>query len=698
MARQAYNANFLRTALTDYFNTVGAQASRDTTTKDANSTASFKAVYGSGSQVTYDARGQSYFTTDVTWRRATATLRFNLTATPAANVNLFIVGGYGVAINTSGHLLLGSQDSGIIPSLNTWHTLEVITDRDWRGANKPSLLCRLDGGTAFQLDNDSLTIMATTPLWIGDNGSKVTGPACTIYYNHLSVVIDDSTTTRAAWLNNAKVEQDSRVPIANGANNDFTGVGDTTNKYANVDESPSNSLTDYNYGGAWSLTKKQGYTFTSVTYTPDTPRSFTVHNVFKAGDGLYNNSSFLHLVRDNSVDYTYSVSLAVSPSVFLESFIGYDARPGDSSDLTSTILNNVEGGMGLTSLTPNSGKSTFVTKAPATSDGPTYNSQWTSTGANKYGVLNDANTATYISSTTLDDKQSFGITFSPTPANVLTDIVSCYYQATNSNNSGSSNGFKVGCRIGGVDYLTDTEISIGAGSFRGSGWQSATPALRWGGSGLNPATGTYWTQSDITNAEWYVQHTTVAGTGIDINEFYIYPQVAASPINTATFMVVNSGDAPTTNGAVPTCALTGTVTASITEADIVTGGKTIILTLTNDTWVASGATFDAQRQNIINGIDSAQSEGTGWDAVVKAGLAVTAVVRTSDTVVTVTLSAFASYDITAQETITATIPATARTLGASLVASPTFTVDPVGGGTTTQPQIFMNPNSFMGPL
>ena len=34
-------------------------------------------------------------------------------------------------------------------------------------------------------------------------------------------------------------------------------------------------------------------------------------------------------------------------------------------------------------------------------------------------------------------------------------------------------------------------------------------------------------------------------------------------------------------------AVTGTATASITEADIVTGGKTIIITLTGTTWIAS---------------------------------------------------------------------------------------------------------------
>lgn len=131
-------------------------------------------------------------------------------------------------------------------------------------------------------------------------------------------------------------------------------------------------------------------------------------------------------------------------------------------------------------------------------------------------------------------------------------------------------------------------------------------------------------------------------------------------------------------------AISGTATASITEADVVAGGKTIIITLTNDTWVTTGATFDGQRQNIIDGIDSAQSEGTGWDAVVKAGEVVGSVVRTSDTVVTVTLSAFATYNITATETITVTVPGTAVTGGVDIVGSPTFTVSASGGGVIQQ--------------
>jgi hypothetical protein len=62
---------------------------------------------------------------------------------------------------------------------------------------------------------------------------------------------------------------------------------------------------------------------------------------------------------------------------------------------------------------------------------------------------------------------------------------------------------------------------------------------------------------------------------------------------------------------------------------------------------------------------------------VKAGLTYADVTRNSDTVVTVTLPAFAGYEITATETITATIPATAVSGGSAIVAAPTFDVTAV---------------------
>ena len=131
-----------------------------------------------------------------------------------------------------------------------------------------------------------------------------------------------------------------------------------------------------------------------------------------------------------------------------------------------------------------------------------------------------------------------------------------------------------------------------------------------------------------------------------------------------------------------TAAITGTATAAISETDIVAGGKTVIITLAYDTWVTTGATFDAQRQNIINGMDSQQSELLGWDNTVKALQGVAGVVRTSDTVVTVTLDAQLTYDITVTETITVTVPSTAVTRATAIIGTPTFNITATGVANT----------------
>lgn len=176
---------------------------------------------------------------------------------------------------------------------------------------------------------------------------------------------------------------------------------------------------------------------------------------------------------------------------------------------------------------------------------------------------------------------------------------------------------------------------------------------------------------------------TAAGRMVDVSAGTYHMEIdtdrAAIPDYTTIIAAFKAAGAAT-----GTVAVTGTATASITEADVVTGGKTVILTLTGDTWVTTGATFDAQRQNIINGMDSAQAEATGWDAEVKAKIAVTDVVQTSSTVVTITLDAEAAYNITATETITVTVPSTATTLNAgAIVATPTFAITAMGGGVPT---------------
>lgn len=124
-----------------------------------------------------------------------------------------------------------------------------------------------------------------------------------------------------------------------------------------------------------------------------------------------------------------------------------------------------------------------------------------------------------------------------------------------------------------------------------------------------------------------------------------------------------------------TAAVTGTLDGS-TEADVRAGGKTIIITITGDTFVAAGGTFDAQRQAILDGIASDRAEAAGW-AAEEPSLGVADVVRTSNTVVTITLDALANYEITGPEKLTVTVPAAALTGAAAVVATGNPTINPL---------------------
>lgn len=126
------------------------------------------------------------------------------------------------------------------------------------------------------------------------------------------------------------------------------------------------------------------------------------------------------------------------------------------------------------------------------------------------------------------------------------------------------------------------------------------------------------------------------------------------------------------------------------EQDIRDGGRTILLTVANDTYVLG--LFDSLRQTLINGLTSDGVEATGWNAEVRDKMPVTSVVRTSSTLITVTLQAAASYDIATAETITCTVSHFLLTSfylppnpDDDIVGTPTFAITPVevrraGGG------------------
>ena len=130
-------------------------------------------------------------------------------------------------------------------------------------------------------------------------------------------------------------------------------------------------------------------------------------------------------------------------------------------------------------------------------------------------------------------------------------------------------------------------------------------------------------------------------------------------------------------GAAISAELTGTATGSITESDIVDGGMVVVLTLTGDTFVTGTTSEDG----IAAGSDSDKTGANKWDALIKTDLDNTNVVLSGgDTIATITLPAYATYDTDETENITWTIPAASLTLASELVASPTFSIDIVASG------------------
>lgn len=131
------------------------------------------------------------------------------------------------------------------------------------------------------------------------------------------------------------------------------------------------------------------------------------------------------------------------------------------------------------------------------------------------------------------------------------------------------------------------------------------------------------------------------------------------------------GDPPTPASS---CTLGGTITTA-DEDDIIAGGRTITLTLNADGWDSTLGADNAITTALIDGTTSAQSEAAGWNAVVKAALTYEHVTRTSDFIATIELPACPGYAVTANETVTVTVPTSAVLYTtAAIVASPTATV------------------------
>ncbi|WP_088189434.1 hypothetical protein [Desulfosporosinus sp. FKA] len=102
-----------------------------------------------------------------------------------------------------------------------------------------------------------------------------------------------------------------------------------------------------------------------------------------------------------------------------------------------------------------------------------------------------------------------------------------------------------------------------------------------------------------------------------------------------------------------TATVSGTITTA-SESDIVTGGKTMVITLNNDIWAPDIVSNSAKLNSLIAGLTTT-TDNLVWQNDVVPALNSSNVVRTSDKVLTITLPSIANYTISQDQTINVTI-------------------------------------------
>lgn len=130
--------------------------------------------------------------------------------------------------------------------------------------------------------------------------------------------------------------------------------------------------------------------------------------------------------------------------------------------------------------------------------------------------------------------------------------------------------------------------------------------------------------------------------------------------------------------------LSGSAVSGVTEADIAAGGKTIVITLTGDVWALDVATDSTKRNNLLDRLTATgtNSDETKWTAALgsfktSANSNSTVVVRSSDTVVTITLPAYTGFELSGDLIVSLNIPKEVLTTASTSITTSSFTVSAI---------------------
>lgn len=536
---------------TTEFNRAGGQASANTTNPKAGSYCLLLNYTNTGSPA---VRGCGCEKDKIpSYKNWSFKCDLRLEGTPAATVVIFNNGatGHGTGESPSGDVLVkidtnrkiavttnaGTTTGSTVLATGTYYRLEARCDKTGDG----KVYIRIDGVDEL---NTTCAANAATAFSVGET-NKVVGVADAAVSFRMDdmclLTVPAAQTDNPPWWNACGTVYGT-VDAA-GTNNDFTGVGDATNKYLNVDDYATNDGdSTYNKAGTIAVTKKQDHSLATPTIS-GTLQGFTIYGLSHEQVTVETDQGTVNiLLIDNSVEYTNQQT--TNSGVYVPNYIGYKTRP-DGSSLAASDIGAMSAGYTVylgthssafsTLKSANSGGSSQTVARLPTGDSGTDNAWTVNSGSSAHytyvdeeiGVTPDG--SNYLKSTTVGQKQGFTFgAFTPAAGQVVSGITLRTFDAAAESGTVRGGTYRGYVLIGGVYYYT-TAFTTFIGDHQ----------YTWS---VKPSDSSNWANTDVAGNEWGVEVVSIDGSKYNcIDSFNIIVDCRSVTYYTSIWVVSADG-------------------------------------------------------------------------------------------------------------------------------------------------------------
>jgi len=348
---------------------------------------------------------------------------YKIESSPSATIIIVSGANLKIQLNTSRNLILNESVTGSqVLAVGTVYRIEGYGDGD---TNHHGLRLYDSGGTLLEeLSQSGLYSSGglNTTITFGTIDKETgTDPNCAVRFDEVAAWSRKANSgVNLFWPGATFVNHDT-VDGA-GTYNDYTGVGDVTNKWDNVNEWDTD--TTYNQGGLLNVNKQQSHAVKDVTVLSGSQvmKGCMMGGLFK---GSVSSTAAIPqtanmLIRESSTDYTTSARVGSSLSYVTRLMPFYTMPSG--AVMTEAALNALEVGSENTGTNTTSWAGSTSGQSNPTGDDGTDDGAWTvsSGSASAYTTVDEniasADTTDYINTATADAKQGFSFSAYTVPS------------------------------------------------------------------------------------------------------------------------------------------------------------------------------------------------------------------------------------------------------------------------------------------